>query len=71
MILLYKVSSKLETASNDDLELFDKWLKCNKLSLNVAWTKSILICTKLKKRILEGDINRTGFLVISQEEDQK
>ena len=31
--------SKLETAINEDLKLLDKWLKGNKLSLNVAKTK--------------------------------
>ena len=38
--------SKLESAMNENLGLLDNWLKGNKLSLNVAKTKSMLICTK-------------------------
>ena len=38
--------SKIESAINEDLELLDNCLKGNKLSLNVAKTKSMLSCTK-------------------------
>ena len=36
----------LNEALNKDLEALDTWLKCNKLSLNVAKTHSMTIATK-------------------------
>ena len=45
--------------SNDisklDRQLLDNWLKGNKLSLNVAKTKSMLICIKSKRTILNSN----------------
>ena len=61
--------SQLETAINEDLELLDKWLKGNKLSLNVAKTKSMLICTKPKRRILENDDVKLTLMIRDRELD--
>ena len=44
--------SKLEYAINEHLELLDNWLKGHKLSLNVVKTRSMLNCTKSKRKIL-------------------
>ena len=52
---MYNGISKLETAINEDLKLLDKWLKGNTLSLNVAKTKSMLICTNPRQRILNSN----------------
>ena len=61
--------SKLETAINEDLKLLDKWLKGNKLSLNVAKTKSMLICTKPKRRILENNDVKLTLMIRDRELD--
>ena len=55
--------SKLETAINKDLELLDNWLKGNKLSLNVAKTKSMLICTKSWRKIVYSNDNKLNLLI--------
>ena len=46
LCLKSKDISQLNEAINDDLEHLDSWLKGNKLSLNVAKTRSMLIATK-------------------------
>ena len=61
--------SKLETAINEDLKLLDKWLKGNKLSLDVAKTKSMLICTKPKRRILENNDVKLTLMIRDRELD--
>ena len=47
--------SNLNETINSDLDKLDKWLKGNKLSLNVTKTNSMLITTKNKHRILRRD----------------
>ena len=55
--------SKLESAINKDLELLDNWLKGNKLSLNLAKTKSMLICTKPRRKILNTNDDKLNLLI--------
>ena len=55
--------SKLESAINEDLELLDSWLKGNKLSLNVVKTKSMFICTKSRRKILDSNDDKLNFLI--------
>jgi len=55
--------SKLESAINEDLELLDNWLKGNKLSLNVAKTKSMLICTKSRQKTLNTNGDKLNLLI--------
>ena len=43
---------QLNTALNEALRRLDRWLQGNKLSLNVAKTRSMLITTKQKKNYL-------------------
>ena len=43
---------QLNTALNEELRSIDKWLQGNKLSVNVAKTRSMLITTKQKKKYL-------------------
>ena len=45
--------SQLNWAINEDLGKLDRWLKGNKLSLNVTKTHSMLITTKHKKKYLD------------------
>ena len=45
--------SQLNEAINVDLSHLESWLITNKLSLNVAKTKAMLICTKAKRTMLE------------------
>jgi len=54
--------SKLESAINEDLELLDNWLKGIMLSLNVAKTKSMLICTKSRGKTLSTNDDKLTFL---------
>ena len=61
--------SKLETAINEDLKLLDKWLRGNKLSLNVAKMKSMFICTKPKRRILEKNDVKLNLIIRDRELD--
>ena len=46
--------TQLHEAINSDLAQFEKWLKGNKLSLNVMKTHSMLISTKPKHKTLEN-----------------
>ena len=46
--------SQLNTALNEELMRLGRWLKGNKLSLNVAKTRSMLITTKQKKKCLKA-----------------
>ena len=55
--------SKLESAINEDLELLDNWLKGNKLSLNVAKTKSMLICAKARRKIFNTKEDKLNLLI--------
>ena len=55
--------SKLESAINEDLELLDNWLKGNKLSLNVAKTKSVLIYSKSRWKILNTSEDKLYLLI--------
>ena len=67
---LYHMSndvSKLESAFNEDLELLDNWLKGNKLSLNVAKTKSMLICTESRRKILNSNDDTLNLLIRDRE----
>ena len=59
--------SKLESAINEYLELLDYWLKGNKLSLNEAETKSVLICTKSKQKILNSNDDKLDLLIHDRE----
>ena len=43
---------QLNTVLNEELRRLDRWLQGNKLSLNVAKTRSMLITTKQKKKYL-------------------
>ena len=44
--------AQLNAVLNEELRRLDRWLKGNKLSLNVAKTRSMLITTKQKKKYL-------------------
>ena len=44
--------AQLNAVLNEELRRLDGWLKGNKLSLNVAKTRSMLITTKQKKKYL-------------------
>ena len=46
--------TKLNEAINCDPTKLETWLQCNKLSMNVAKTHSILISTKQKYNSLKG-----------------
>ena len=59
--------SKLESVTNEDLELVDNWLKGNNLSLNVAKTKSMLICIKSRRKILNSNDDKLNLLVHDRE----
>ena len=59
--------SKLEYESNEDLELLDNWLEGNKLSLNVAKTKSMLICTKSRRKIINSNDDELNLLIRDRE----
>ena len=59
--------SKIESSINEDLELLDNWLKGNKLSLNVAETKSRLICTKLRRKILNSNDDKLNLQIRNRE----
>ena len=50
---------RLNRTLNQDLKALDKWLRGNKLSLNVAKTQSMVISTKQKLAVLKS---RTGQL---------
>ena len=47
-----KILTHLNEAMNDDLMSLESWLKGNKISLNVAKTHTMLICSKSKQRAL-------------------
>ena len=47
-----KILTQLNEAMNDDLMSLESWLKGNKISLNVAKTHTMLICSKYKQRAL-------------------
>ena len=55
--------SKLESAINEDLELYHSSLKRNKLSLNVARTRSMLICKKSRRKILNSNYDNLNLLI--------
>ena len=46
---------QLNTALNEELRQLDRWLQGNKLSLNVAKTRSMLITTRQKKYLTASD----------------
>ena len=46
--------TRLNEVINNDLRKLDSWLQGNKLSLNVAKTHSMLICTKQKHKSLKN-----------------
>ena len=65
--------SRVNEALNEDLSRLDAWLICNKLSLNVAKTKSMLVSTKAKGKTLnksnqnlQVNINGTELEVVSK-----
>ena len=43
----------MNEAMNEDLSHLETWLISNKLSLNVAKSKAMLVCTKAKRTMLE------------------
>ena len=47
-------SHQLNRTLNQDLKALNKWLRGNKLSLNVAKTQSIVISTKQKLAVLKS-----------------
>ena len=47
-----KTLTQLNEGMNDDLMRLESWLKGNKISLNVAKTDIMLICSKYKQRAL-------------------
>ena len=49
----------LEEKLNKDLEEVQKWLKSNKLTLNVKKTKYMIIGSHYRLRHLNGDLNVT------------
>ena len=59
--------SRLESAINEDLQLLDNWLKGNKFLLNVTKTKSMLICTKSRWKILNGNDDKLNLLIRERE----
>ena len=48
----------LNEAINNDLRDLDSWLSGNKLSLNVAKTQGMLICTKNKHKSTKRDLGQ-------------
>ena len=60
-------TSRLEFAINEDLDLLDNWLKGKTLSLNVAKTKSMLICTKSRRKILNSNDDKLNLLIRDRE----
>ena len=65
--------SRVNEALNEDLSRLDAWLISNKLSLNVAKTKSMLVSTKAKRKTLnksnqnlQVNINGTELEVVSK-----
>ena len=54
--------SKLESAIKD-LELLDNWLKGNKPSLTVPKTKSMLICSKSRRKSLNTNKDKLTLLI--------
>ena len=46
--------TQLSEAIKNDLKILDTWLQGNKLTLNVAKTHSMLLCTKQKCKILKS-----------------
>ena len=60
-------TSKLEYAINEDLELLDNWLKRNKLSLNVAKMKSMLLCTESRRKILNTNEDKLNLLICDRD----
>ena len=59
--------SNLEYAINEDLKLLDNWLKGNKLSMEAAKTKSMLICTKSRQKILNSSDDKPNLLTHDRE----
>ena len=59
--------SKIESTINEDLELLDNCLKGNKLSLNVAKTKYMLICTKSRRKVLNCNDDKLNLLIRDRE----
>ena len=55
LVLQFESISQLTTALNDDLRNLHLWLKGNKLSLNVAKTKSLLISTKHRQAVMKEE----------------
>ena len=53
--------SKLESAIKEDLELLNNWLKGNKLSLKVAKMKSVLICTKSRRKFFNTNEDKLNL----------
>ena len=65
--------SRVNEALNEDLSRLDAWLVSNKMSLNVAKTKSMLVSTKAKRKTLnksnqdlQVNINETELEVVSK-----
>ena len=50
--------SRVNEALNEDLSRLDAWLVSNKLSLNVAKTKSMLVSTKTKSMLVSTKAKR-------------
>ena len=53
----------LNRALNQDLKALDIWLRCNKLSLNVAKTQSMVISTKQKLAVLKNETEQLNLRI--------
>lgn len=53
-------SKHMVSKINSDLNIFSKWLKCNKLKLNIDKTKYLLAVISDKNIVSEGGITIDG-----------
>ena len=55
--------TRLNEVMNDDLKSLESWLKGNKISLNVAKTHSMLICSKSKQNSLKNSNDKLDLKI--------
>ena len=60
---------QLNRALNQDLKALDKWLRSNKLSLNVAKTQSMVISTKQKLAVLKSQTEQLNLHIHDKDID--
>ena len=60
---------QLNMALNQDLKVLDKWLRGNKLSLNVAKTQSMVISTKHKLAVLKSQTEQLNLHIHNKDLD--